>query len=246
MSFKPTLGLANMLLNLKNITVHYGTGEAIRGVTLEVGEGTVVSIIGANGAGKSSILKAISGLVPLTSGEIWFLDRRIDGMAVHEIVNLGIAQVPEGRRPFPYMSVIANLRLGAFLRRDRASVNRDLDEIFTRFPVLGERRNQQAGTLSGGEQQILAIARALMARPKLILMDEPSLGLGPLVIMELARIIRDINNNGIAVVLVEQNAGLVTQVTDRVYVLETGEIVLQGNIKELMANELVWGAFIGG
>ena len=235
-----------MLLNLKDITVHYGTAEAVKGVTIEMAEESVISVIGANGAGKSSILKAISGLVPLTSGGIWFLGKRIDGIAVHDIVNLGIAHVPEGRRPFPYMSVLANLRLGAYLRKDKISINRELDEIFKRFPVLWDRRNQQAGSLSGGEQQMLAIGRALMAKPKLLLMDEPSLGLAPLVIEELASVIRDINKTGISVLLVEQNAGLVTQVSSRGYVLEVGKVVLEGDISELMANDLVRKVFLGG
>ena len=234
-----------MLLNLKDITVHYGTAEAVRGVTVEVAEGSVVSVIGANGAGKSTILKAISGLMPLTSGEIWFQDKRIDGMAAHNIVDLGLVQVPEGRRLFPYMSVLGNLRLGAYLRKDKASINRDLDEISKRFPVLRERRNQQAGTLSGGEQQMLAIGRALMARPKLLLMDEPSLGLSPILVEEIANVIRDINKSGVSILLVEQNAGLVTQVTDKGYVLEVGKVVLEGNIKELMADKLVQRAFLG-
>lgn len=235
-----------MLLNLKDITVHYGTAEAVKGVTIEMAEESVISVISANGAGKSSILKAISGLVPLTSGGIWFLGKRIDGIAVHDIVNLGIAHVPEGRRPFPYMSVLANLRLGAYLRRDKISINRELDEIFKRFPVLWDRRNQQAGSLSGGEQQMLAIGRALMAKPKLLLMDEPSLGLAPLVIEELASVIRGINKTGISVLLVEQNAGLVTQVSSRGYVLEVGKVVLEGDISELMANDLVRKVFLGG
>ncbi|MDH5364017.1 MAG: ABC transporter ATP-binding protein [Dehalococcoidia bacterium] len=235
-----------MLLSLKDVSVHYGTAEAIRDVIIEVAEASVVSVIGANGAGKSTILKAISGLVPITSGKIWFGDKRIDGMATHEIVNLGIAYVLEGRRLFPYMSVLANLRLGAYLRKDKTSIDRDLDEIFKRFPVLRDRRNQQAGTLSGGEQQMLAISRALMARPKLLLMDEPSLGLAPLVIEELANVIKVINETGISVLLVEQNAGLVAQVSDRGYVLEVGKVVLEGETRELMANDLVRRAFLGG
>jgi branched-chain amino acid transport system ATP-binding protein len=230
---------------LSNVTVHYGTAEAVRDVTIEVAEESVVSVIGANGAGKSTILKAISGLVPLTSGEIWLRDKRIDGMATHAIVNLGIAHVLEGRRLFPYMSVLANLRLGAYLRKDKISIDRDLDGIFKRFPVLWDRRNQRAGTLSGGEQQILAISRALMARPKLLLMDEPSLGLAPIVIEELAEVIKVINETGISVLLVEQNAGLVTQISDRGYVLEVGKVVLEGEIRELMANDLVRKAFLG-
>jgi len=235
-----------MLLKLKDVTVHYGTAEAVKSVTLEVTEESVTSIIGANGAGKSTILKAISGLMPLTEGAIWFQDKRIDGMATHNIVTLGIAHVPEGRRLFPYMSVLANLRLGAYLRKDKSNINRDLDEILNRFPVLRDRRNQQAGTLSGGEQQMLAIGRALMTRPKLLLMDEPSLGLAPLVIEELVSVISDINKDGISVLLVEQNAGLVAQVSEKGYVLEVGRVVLEGDIKKLMANDLVRRAFLGG
>ena len=234
-----------MLLNLNDITVHYGTAEAVRGVSLEVAEGSVVSVIGANGAGKSTILKAISGLVPLTGGEILFQDKRIDGMATHKIVNTGIVQVPEGRRLFPYMSVLANLRLGAYLRKDKAAIEADLEGTFKLFPGLRERRNQKAGTLSGGEQQMLAIGRGLMARPKLLLLDEPSLGLAPIVINQLTDVIRDINKSGISVLLVEQNAGLVTKISERGYVLEVGKVVLEGNIKELMTDKLVQRAFLG-
>jgi branched-chain amino acid transport system ATP-binding protein len=235
-----------MLLNLKGVTVHYGTAEAVKGVTVEVAEESIVSIIGANGAGKSTILKAISGSVPLTMGEIWFQDTRIDGMATHDIVKRGIVQVPEGRRLFPYLSVLSNLKLGAYLRKDKTGINKDLDEIFRRFPSLWRRRNQQAGTLSGGEQQMLAIGRGLMARPKLFLMDEPSIGLGPLIIEELANVIRDISKTGISILLVEQNAGLVTSVSERGYVMEVGKVVLEGNINDLMTNKLVQRAFLGG
>lgn len=235
-----------MLLKLKAVTIHYETAEAVKDVSLEVDEGTVVGIIGANGAGKSTILKAVSGLVSLTQGEIYFKDKRIDGMATHKIVNLGIVHVPEGRRLFPHMTVLANLRLGAYLRKDKAAIETDLETIFKLFPRLRERHNQKAGTLSGGEQEMLAICRGLMARPKLLLLDEPSLGLSPIIIEELANIIKDINKNGISVLLVEQNASLVTEVTDRGYVLEVGKVVLEGNITELMANKLVQRAFIGG
>lgn len=235
-----------MLLKLSNVTVRFGTAEAVKDITIEVAEGLVVSVIGANGAGKSTILKAISGLVPLTSGEIWFGDKRIDGMATHAIVNLGITHILEGRRLFPNMSVLANLKLGAYLRKDRINIDRDLDGIFKRFPILGDRRNQQAGTLSGGEQQMIAISRALMARPKLLLMDEPTLGLSPLVIEELVNVIKVINETGISILLVEQNAGLVNQVSDRGYVLEIGKVVLEGEMRELMANDLVRKAFLGG
>jgi branched-chain amino acid transport system ATP-binding protein len=235
-----------MLLKLKDVTVHYGTAKAIEGITLEVAEGSVTSIIGANGAGKSTILKAVSGLVPLTSGEIWFYDKRIGGMAAHRIVALGVVQIPEGRRLFPHMSVLANLRMGAYLRRDKTSINRDFTDIFKLFPILWKRRNQQARTLSGGEQQMVAISRALMAKPKLLLMDEPSLGLAPLVIEGLTNTIKHINKDGISVLLVEQNAGLVTSVSERAYVLEVGKVVLEGNMKELIASEHVHRAFLGG
>lgn len=234
-----------MLLELKDVTIHYETAVAVKGISLQVDEGAVVGIIGANGAGKSTILKAVSGLVPLTHGEIYFKKRRIDRLATHEIVNLGLVHVPEGRRLFPHMSVLANLKLGAYLRRDRA-IESDLEAIFKMFRRLEERRNQKAGTLSGGEQEMLAIGRGLMSRPKLLLMDEPSLGLSPIIIEELANIIKDINKNGISVLLVEQNANLVTEVTGRGYVLEVGKVVLEGDIAELMANKSVQRAFIGG
>jgi len=234
-----------MQLELKGITVHYGTAEAVRGVTIEVAVGSVVSIIGANGAGKSTIMNAISGLTPISGGEIWFQDERIDGKATHEIVGRGIVQVPEGRSLFPYLSVLVNLKLGAFLRKDKHGISMDLDRVFESFPVLAMRRNQQAGTLSGGEQQMLAIGRALMAKPKLLLLDEPSLGLSPILVQEIARVIGDIHKSGIGVLLVEQNAGLVTQVTERGYVLEVGKVVLEGNIRELMSNQLVQRAFLG-
>jgi len=235
-----------MLLELKDVTIHHGTAEAVKAVTLEVGEGSVVGIIGANGAGKSTILRAVSGLAPLTQGEIYFKGKRIDGMATHEIVNLGLVHVPEGRGLFPNMTVLANLRLGAYLRKDKVAVESDLKAVFNLFPRLKERYNQKAGTLSGGEQEMLAISRGLMANPKLLLLDEPSLGLSPIVIEELAHIIKDINNKGIGVLLVEQNASLVTEVTGKGYVLEVGKIVLEGNMTELMENKLVQRAFIGG
>lgn len=234
-----------MLLDLKDVRVHYGKAEAVKGVTIEVAEGTVVGNIGANGAGKSTILKAVSGLIPITSGEIWFIGKRIDRMAPHNIVRLGVVHIPEGRRLFPYMSVLANLKIGAYLRKDKSNVNKDLDQIFERFPILWERRHQQASTMSGGEQQMLAIGRGLMAKPRLLLLDEPSLGLAPLVVRELATIISDINKSGISVLLVEQNAGLVAQVADRGYVLEVGKIVLEGNMREIINNEIVQSAFLG-
>jgi branched-chain amino acid transport system ATP-binding protein len=234
-----------VLLTLKDTKVHYGKAEAVKGVTIEVAEGSVTGLIGNNGAGKSTILKAISGLLPISAGEVWFQDRRIDGMESHDIVKLGVVQIPEGRRLFSYLSVFDNVNIGAYLRKDRAGIKEDLEKIWHRFPRLWERRSQRAGTLSGGEQQMLAIGRALMAKPKLLLMDEPSLGLAPLVVEELASIITDINKEGIAMLLVEQNAGLTSEITDSVYVLEVGKVVLEGNIRELMTNEIVRRAFLG-
>jgi branched-chain amino acid transport system ATP-binding protein len=234
-----------MLLKLSNVTVHYGTAEAVKDITIMLEEGTVVSVIGANGAGKSTILKAISGLVPLYSGEVEFLGKEINGMPINKIVGLGIAHVPEGRKLFPYMSVMANIKLGAYLRKDKAGIITDLEEVFRLFPRLKERRNQKAGSLSGGEQQMLAIGRALMARPRLLMMDEPSLGLAPLVINHLADAIIDINRSGISVLLVEQNAGLVTKVSQKCYVIEVGKVVLEGDVKKLIANDSVRRAFLG-
>jgi branched-chain amino acid transport system ATP-binding protein len=234
-----------MLLDLKDVRVHYGKAEAIKGVTIGVAEGSIVGIIGANGAGKSTIMKAISRSIPITDGGIWFMGDRIDRMATHYIVKLGIVHIPEGRHLFPYMSVLANLRMGSYLRKDKNAVKKDLDEIFERFPKLWERRNQQASTLSGGEQQMLAIGRGLMAKPRLLLMDEPSLGLAPLVVQELAGIIGSINKSGISILLVEQNAGLVTRVAGMGYVLEVGKVVLEGNMKEIIGNEIVKKAFLG-
>jgi len=235
-----------MLLRVKDITVYYGKATAIDSVSLEVAEGTVVTIVGANGAGKSTILKALSGLIPLTSGEIWFLDKRIDGMAPFHIVNLGLVHIPEGRRLFPYLTVLSNLKLGASLRKDKAGIKKDMDEVFEHFPILWERRNQKAGTLSGGEQQMLAIARSLMAKPKLLLMDEPSLGLAPILVNELVPVIKNINERGVGVLLVEQNVPLALQVAERAYALQVGKVILEGNIDEFKGSEIVKRAYLGG
>ena len=234
-----------MLLRLKDISIHYNKAEAVKGVTIDVAEGAVTGLVGNNGAGKSTILKAVSGLLRISSGEMWFRDKRIDGMESHEIVKLGIVQVPEGRRLFPRMSVLDNVMIGAYLRKNRAAIREDLEKVWQRFPRLWERRSQRTGTLSGGEQQMLAIGRALMAKPKLLLMDEPSLGLAPLVVEEVAGIITGISKEGITVLLVEQNAGLASRLTNFVYVLEVGAVVLEGNIKEMMTNEVVRRAFLG-
>jgi branched-chain amino acid transport system ATP-binding protein len=235
-----------MLLEVKHITMHYGKSMALDNVSLEVAEGVVVTIIGANGAGKSTILRAISGLTPLTSGEIWFLNKRIDGMATTEIVKFGIAHIPEGRHLFPYLTVLSNLKLGASLRKDKAGINQDMDEVFERFPILWDRRNQQAGTLSGGEQQMLAIGRGLMTKPKLLLMDEPSLGLAPIVVDELARAIKDINQGGVSVLLVEQNVPLALGVASMGYALQVGRVVLEGDIDKIKSSDIVKRAYLGG
>ncbi len=235
-----------MLLKLKGVTVYYESSLAIEDINMDVPEGTVTSIMGANGAGKSTILKAISGLVTLARGEILFENKRIDKMAAHRIVHLGIVQVPEGRRLFPYMSVMENLRIGTYLRKDNDDIKKDLDDIFSRFPFLWERRAQRAGTLSGGQQQTLAICRALMAKPKILLMDEPSMGLAPRTIDELVSVIMTINESGISVLLAEQNAGLVMQVAQRGYVIEVGKIILEGDMCELKGNTIVKKAFLGG
>lgn len=234
-----------MLLDLNNVSINYGTAEAVKDVTLNIEEGSITSIIGANGAGKSTILKAISGMLPLSSGEILFNGINLVGMAINKIVGLGIIHVIEGRGLFSSMSVLSNIKLGAYLRKDKPSINADLDMVYSLFPRLKERSNQKAGSLSGGEQQMLAIGRALMAKPKLLMLDEPSLGLAPIVINMLADTILNINKSGITILLVEQNAGLVTRVAQKAYVLEVGKIVLEGEVNELMNNETVRTAFLG-
>jgi len=235
-----------MLLEVKNITVHYGKSIALDDVSLEVAEGSVVSIIGANGAGKSTILRAISGLTPLTSGEIWFLNQRIDGMETTKIVKLGIVHIPEGRQLFPYLSVLSNLKLGASLRKDTEGINKALEEVYKLFPILQDRHNQNAGTLSGGEQQMLAIGRGLMAKPKLLLMDEPSLGLAPIVVDRLGEVIKDINSRGVSILLVEQNVHLALGVASTGYALQVGKVVLEGGIDKIRSSDIVSRAYLGG
>jgi branched-chain amino acid transport system ATP-binding protein len=233
-------------LRLNDVKIHYGKAEAIKGITLQVAGGSITGLIGANGAGKSTTLKAISGLLPITSGEIWFQDNRIDAMPGHKIVQLGIVQIPERRRLFPYMNVIQNMRIGAYLRNDKIGIKKDMEKNFERFPRLQERQNQRAETLSGGEQQMLAIARSLMANPKLLLLDEPSLGLAPIIVDTLATVIKEINKEGIDMLLVEQNAGLAFTLTDVIYVLEVGSVTLRGITRELMNDRMVLKAFLGG
>ncbi|SLN32743.1 High-affinity branched-chain amino acid transport ATP-binding protein LivF [Roseovarius gaetbuli] len=234
-----------MLLEMKDVSVSYGKVSAVRNLSLNVPEGGIVTIIGGNGAGKTSTLRAMSGMVPLVGGEILFRGERIDGLTSDKIVAKGIAHVPEGRRIFPDMTVEENLRTGAFLRRDNDAVENDLESVFTRFPRLKERRRQMAKTMSGGEQQMLAIGRALMSAPKLLLMDEPSMGLAPVIVEEIAVIIEEINAQGLSVVLVEQNAELALELADHAYVLETGNLALEGPADELHGNEHVRAAYLG-
>jgi branched-chain amino acid transport system ATP-binding protein len=219
---------------------------ALDGVSLEVEQGSVVSIMGANGAGKSTILRTVCGRIPLTSGEIWFENKRIDKMDTKDIVKLGLVQVPEGRKLFPYLNVLDNIKLGATLRNDKTAIKRDLEEIFERFPRLKERSKQQAATLSGGEQQMLAIARGLMANPKLLMLDEPSLGLAPLMVDNIGQIITDINRKGVTVLLVEQNIPLALRVATRGYALQVGKIVIEGNIEQFKSTEAIKKAYLGG
>ena len=238
--------MAETMLKIDNIHVYYGAIHALKGVSLEVRKGEIVTLIGANGAGKSTTLRTVSGLLAPKSGGISFLGENIAGMPAHEIVKHGISQVPEGRRIFAEMSVQENLELGAFTRKDKDGVAKDFDLVYRRFPRLEERRKQQAGTLSGGEQQMLAMGRALMSRPKLLLLDEPSMGLAPLLIKEIFSIIEDINREGTTVLLVEQNANMALSIAHRAYVMETGRITLQGAAKDLAASEDVRKAYLGG
>jgi branched-chain amino acid transport system ATP-binding protein len=234
-----------MILNIKNISLYYGKAMALDDVSLEISDGSVVTMIGANGAGKSTVLRALSGLAPISSGEIWFSGKRIDDVSPTQIVKMGIVHVPEGRRLFPALSVMQNLELGASLRKDKLGIKNDLDGIFEHFPRLLERRNQSAGTLSGGEQQMVAIARGLMAKPKLLLLDEPSLGLSPLMVDELVPIINNINQTGVAVLLVEQNLGLALRVAKKGYALQVGKVVLQGDIDLFKSADVVKKAYLG-
>jgi len=235
-----------MLLDVRNVYVHYQKVAALKGVSLQVPEGGIVTIVGANGAGKSTTLRSISGLVKPSKGEILFNGERIDNLPPEKIVARGIAHVPEGRRVFPDLSVEENLRIGAFLRSDTAGIERDIESVFQRFPRLRERRTQWARTLSGGEQQMVAIGRALMSGPKLLLLDEPSMGLSPVMVQEIARIIADIAGTGVPVVLVEQNAGLALKLASYAYVLEIGTVALEGPAADLRTNDHVRRAYLGG
>jgi len=234
-----------VLLDVKNLKVNYGKVEAVKGVSFQVEEGTLVSIIGANGAGKSTILRTLSGLLRPSAGEIWFGGKRIDKTPVHQIVKLGIAQVPEGRRLFPQLTVLENLRAGAYLINNRTDVNPLLEDVYHHFPRMKERLTQQAGSLSGGEQQMLAIGRALMSKPKLLVMDEPSLGLSPIMVQEIGNIIKAMKEQGRTILLVEQNANLALKLADRTYLLELGKVVLEGKSVDILNNPIVKKAYLG-
>lgn len=234
------------MLKIENLNVFYGTIHALHDISFEVNQGEIVTLIGANGAGKTSTLHTVSGLIQPKSGTVTFMDRNITGVPANKIVEMGLGQVPEGRRVFANMSVMENLEMGAYTRKDKNSIKQDYEVVFTRFPRLKERIKQLAGTLSGGEQQMLAMGRALMSRPKLLLLDEPSMGLAPLFVKEIFSIIEDINQTGTTILLVEQNANMALSIADRAYVLETGRITLSGDAKDLAASEEVRKAYLGG
>lgn len=234
-----------MLLEIRGLAVNYGDARVLNDVSLEIAEGETVTLIGANGAGKTSCLRAISGLTPHSAGEIRFAGERIDRISPRRRLDLGMVHVPEGKRLFPRMTVRENLEMGAFLRGDAAQCRSDMEAMFTRFPILSARQRQAAGSLSGGEQQILAFARGLMARPKLLLIDEPTVGLSPLMVKELSRTMRDIHRDGVAILLVEQNAAMALRLAVRGYLLETGRIIAGGDTKALLSNDYVRRAYLG-
>jgi branched-chain amino acid transport system ATP-binding protein len=235
-----------MLLEVKDLWVHYDRIEAVKGVSLQVKEGSTVAFVGANGAGKTTILRTISGLKSPTVGEIRFHGKRIEREDAADIVKLGIAHCPEGRRVFPFMTVMENLQMGAFKRTDEVEIRNDMENIYVTFPKLKERSKQKAGTLSGGEQQMLVIARALLSKPKLLLLDEPSLGLSPIMVRQVAHIIAKIRQTGIGILLVEQNSVMALRLADYAYVLETGKIFIEGIAGELLRNPKVKEAYLGG
>ncbi len=233
------------MLELKDVHTYYGNIHALKGISLTVEQGEVVTLIGSNGAGKSTTLRTISGLLKPRKGEIWFEGQRLDGVPAHRIVLRGVLQSPEGRRIFPRLTVLENLEMGAFTRTDKPGIAEDLDRVFGLFPRLRERTKQKGGTLSGGEQQMLAIGRALMGRPRVLLLDEPSMGLAPVLVEQIFEIIKDINKQGTTILLVEQNALMALGVASRGYVLQTGEIVLANTAQALIADEMVQKAYLG-
>ena len=233
------------MLKVNNLNVHYGVINAVKNVTFDVNEGEIVALIGANGAGKTSIMHALSGLLKSTIGDIFFMDKNINKMPAHKIIAEGLAQVPEGRRIFAQLSVEDNLEMGAYLRTDKIGIERDLENIYNKFPRLKERKHQLAGTLSGGEQQMLAMGRALMSRPKLLLLDEPSMGLSPILVNEIFEIIKEINKDGVTIFLVEQNANKALSIANRADVLETGKITISGEASDVANNPKVREAYLG-
>ncbi len=232
------------ILEVKDLEVYYGVIQAIKGISFEVNEGEIIALIGANGAGKTTTLQTITGLIPAKSGKIFYEGKEITRIPGYKLVSMGIAHVPEGRRVFAEMTVLQNLKMGAYTRKDKAELEETLETIYKRFPRLEERKNQLAGTLSGGEQQMLAMGRALMSHPRLIVMDEPSMGLSPIYVNEIFEIIQEINKSGTTVLLVEQNAKKALSIADKAYVLETGNIVLSGDAKELMNDDSVKKAYL--
>ena len=237
--------MSDVVLEIRDLHVHYGAIHALHGVSLQVRRGQIVALLGANGAGKTTTLRAISGLLRASAGDVLYEGKSLCGVSPHGIVSLGVAQAPEGRGIFPHLSVTENLHLGAYTRRDRAAIAGDIDRVFGLFPRLKERMRQSAGTLSGGEQQMLAIGRALLARPKLLLLDEPSLGLAPQIVQAIFRIIREINAGGTTILLVEQNAHMALAAAHEAYVLEVGRIVMHGPAAELAASDAVKKAYLG-
>ena len=234
------------MLKIQDLNVYYDAIHALKDINIEVNEGEIVTLIGANGAGKTSTLRAISGLAPIRSGKIIFEDKVLNDYPAHRIPYLGISHVPEGRRIFSNLTVLENLQLGAYCRKDADGIKRDFEMVFGRFPRLKERVKQRGGTLSGGEQQMLAMGRALMARPKILLMDEPSMGLAPIIVQDIFSIIKEINSSGTTILLVEQNANMALSIANRAYVIETGSIVLEGKASDLMQNDSVRQAYLGG
>ncbi|WHY67043.1 MULTISPECIES: ABC transporter ATP-binding protein [Bacillaceae] len=234
------------MLKVNDINVYYGNIHALKGVSLEINQGEIVTLIGANGAGKSTLLQTISGLLKPKNGEVLFEGEHVAGKVPQSIVKRGISQVPEGRRVFSNMSVEENLELGAYLRKDKKGIQEDFEKVYQLFPRLLERKKQQSGTLSGGEQQMLAMGRALMARPRLLLLDEPSMGLAPLLVKTIFKIIEEINKTGTTILLVEQNANMALSIADRAYVIETGKIVASGTAEELSSSDQIRNAYLGG
>jgi branched-chain amino acid transport system ATP-binding protein len=234
------------MLEIKNLNVHYGVIHALKNISLKVEQGEIVTLIGANGAGKTTTLRTVSGLIKPTSGEIILEGKNITALSAPQRVQLGLSQVPEGRRIFPDMTVLENLELGAYLRKDKAEIKKDLNHAYELFPILGNRKRQTAGTLSGGEQQMLAMARGLMSKPRILLMDEPSMGLAPILVREIFDIIKTINAAGTTILLVEQNASMALSIANRAYVIETGNIVLTGTGEELAKSDKIQQAYLGG